>query len=618
MPQGSDSGADSVTSRKINRRDALRLVGAGSVGLLAGCPGSTGGGGDGGSSDGGSGGDGGSQELGERVPAMTLSFFTGHSASPFMEDAVPILQNSWEQIGVTVEPKPTDVSEVINEVWSDQRVSPVQIWSHGADPARLDSQTMLRRFKIDYAGANGQPNVPNYASCEASDYITQVTEAPDEETKREATNNALERISEDLAIMPMMPATLQGAYNSNQVNLSPGSAGLATTNPFLYLTGEATNDDNTIVANHSTSALARLNMLTIGDPRASVVFSNTFHSPLLQYNQEYELENVLASGYETGDGGRTATFTLRDDITFHNGDPITAEDVKWSFDNILGNADVFPYPEDLGQEITALDERTVEFSYDEPYVSVLTKTIPRWGILHRDTWSGLESNPGDFEPDPNTFIGSGPYEIRDYSASEFLSLTPYGDHPVFDPQSDLFFQAFQNAQTAVEAFINEEVGLITDLAAGNISRIEDADTSGSEVSVTLSFVPDPLYPQMSFAPSKFREFRAAIGASTNLDEINDIARFGASEPDPYATPFMKPHPYRPPNERLTRYSEDTSGDADAARQLLADAGWGWDNQDRLHYPPDADLSPLWPEGEEPGPDSFPCINSDGEYVGESA
>ena len=38
-----------------------------------------------------------------------------------------------------------------------------------------------------------------------------------------------------------------------------------------------------------------------------------------------------------------------------------------------------------------------------------------------------------------------------------------------------------------------------------------------------------------------------------------------------------------------------------------DAGWGWDGDGELHYPPDADLEPLWPEGEEPSVDDFPCL-----------
>jgi peptide/nickel transport system substrate-binding protein len=56
------------------------------------------------------------------------------------------------------------------------------------------------------------------------------------------------------------------------------------------------------------------------------------------------------------------------------------------------------------------------------------------------------------------------------------------------------------------------------------------------------------------------------------------------------------------------------GNPDAAQQALIDAGWGWDDQGRLHYPADKDTSPRWPEGETPDPAEFPCVSEDNNYV----
>jgi peptide/nickel transport system substrate-binding protein len=56
-----------------------------------------------------------------------------------------------------------------------------------------------------------------------------------------------------------------------------------------------------------------------------------------------------------------------------------------------------------------------------------------------------------------------------------------------------------------------------------------------------------------------------------------------------------------------------TGDEEAARQVLSEAGWGWDDNGNLHYPPDADLSPKWPKGSIPPVGDIPCLNEDG-YV----
>jgi peptide/nickel transport system substrate-binding protein len=60
---------------------------------------------------------------------------------------------------------------------------------------------------------------------------------------------------------------------------------------------------------------------------------------------------------------------------------------------------------------------------------------------------------------------------------------------------------------------------------------------------------------------------------------------------------------------LPTFTDDPTGDAEGAQQVLVDAGWGWDDQDNLHYPADADLSPRWPDGEAPSPDNFPCLDT---------
>lgn len=83
---------------------------------------------------------------------------------------------------------------------------------------------------------------------------------------------------------------------------------------------------------------------------------------------------------------------------------------------------------------------------------------------------------------------------------------------------------------------------------------------------------------------------------------------------------MKSHAFRPPEDEINKIVDDPTGNIDAARQVLKENGWGWDDQGNLHYPPDADPSPMWPEGEGPTSEEsnggFSCLNEEGEWVGE--
>jgi peptide/nickel transport system substrate-binding protein len=95
--------------------------------------------------------------------------------------------------------------------------------------------------------------------------------------------------------------------------------------------------------------------------------------------------------------------------------------------------------------------------------------------------------------------------------------------------------------------------------------------------------------------------------------INDIVFGGEAIPAPYGLQIMHYHPFFP--EDIDYFTDPPhDGNVEGARTLLEDAGWEWDSDGNLHYPADADLEPLWPEGGSPDPANYECLNEDGEYV----
>jgi peptide/nickel transport system substrate-binding protein len=117
------------------------------------------------------------------------------------------------------------------------------------------------------------------------------------------------------------------------------------------------------------------------------------------------------------------------------------------------------------------------------------------------------------------------------------------------------------------------------------------------------------------APTKFFEFREALAMAINYQEIEALTTLGEKEPQIHAETTAESHANRAPNDMLYEQGNGSvSGDEEAARQVLSDAGWGWDNNGNLHYPPDADLSPRWEAEGNPDPDDYPCLNEDDEYV----
>lgn len=584
----------------VSRRRLLHAIGASGAVSLAGCMGGDGGGGD----------------LGERVPTVVIEYWSNlGGVSKIMEDTAPIIQNNLEErLGITVEVKPVEFTTQVNNVIEDKRTHHIGFWYHTNTPDRLDPHEMTRRYSTDWAGGNGQANPPNYASCEYTHAAVGQANAPNQDERASLVTEAHSIMSEDLSTLPIFPNYEFGAARTDSVTLNGvGEAGIARTNPHMYIQSET--DRGQIVGVGTPVTMETGNYPIIDSSAAQSIWNHLITSPLTEYDQNFELQNILAESHEIEDDAKRITVVLKD-ATFHNGDPVTAEDVRFTYKQLWDNPGVYPQASSPPYEsINVVDETTTEFVFSRPFLPLVRKVWPRWGIMHKTSWEegGAPENAEAF--DPETIIGAGPFAIREFSVGSHLDLVPHDGHPIHSPTHELFLQAFRNEQTAVQAFGADEVQLAPNLAPGSIQNINNEMSDVAETVAKPGFMPFVLYPQQSWSPGQFREFRAGVGAALDRRRMSATALRGEAEPELHSCPLMSAHPFRPDESSLVQMAPP-EGNQEEARAALRDAGWGWDGQDRLHYPQDKDLSPPWPAEETPNPEEFPCINEENEYVPE--
>ena len=632
IPYGRMPDSDGQDSDSIRRRRVLQALGVGTAAGLAGC-GSGGGGGDGGDgggggsdggdggsdgsdggSDGSDGGDGGSGNLGERVPTLSMEYWSnlGGQTTIFENTAPQIKQDIEANLGVTLEVVPVEFTTQINNTIQDKRTHHMGFWYHTSTPDRLDPQEMTRRYSADWAGGNGQANPANYADCEFTDSAVAQGRAASPEERQELVNQAQAKLSEDMVTMPVFPTALFGAIRTDQVDpAGVGDAGCARTNPHFYI--QSDSDMDQVAAVDTPVAMETSNYPIIDSSAAQTIWNHLVHSTLTEYDENLELQNVLADSVEIENEAQRITVELKD-ATFHNGDPITAEDVQFTYLQLANHPGVYPQASSPPyEEINIVDETTAEFVMETSYLPLVQKVWPRWGVMHKQTWvdGGAQENAEEFEMDE--IIGSGPFAVRNFSVGESLDLVPHDGHPVHSPNFEVFLQGFRNQQTAFQAFSAGEVQLAPNLSPGIIERINNNLSDVAETYQTPGICSFINYPQMSWSPGQFREFRQAWAAGINRQQATTVGIRDAVEPAEYSCVLSPVHPARPPDDMLTQMAP-VEGDPEAARAALTDAGWGFDNNDRLHYPPDKDLSPRWPQGETPDPSEFPCVGPENDYV----
>jgi len=612
------------------RRKFLKIIGAtGTVGSLAGCGGG-GAGGDGGS-DGGSGGDsgsdggsdtggsgGGSGNLGEKVGTINIGYWTGvpgHTQA--YESMIPSVQKTLSNLGVESSAQGKSYPTQMSQMASGKRESDLEFMLHGTNAFRLDPDEMLHRFGIDRTGNTGSDNPSDYANCEYTNTVYKQSMEGETEKRQELINRAMEIRSNEYFSIPLLKYPMFGLYNSNSVDVGgTGSMGLNLGNTHYWRLSEPASGD-TVTTSTNPTVLNSRNFLTLTAAPHIMVWLQGVHQPLTMYDQNFELQNVLAESIEEANGGREVTVNLRD-ATFHNGDEITAEDVKFTYDLVMGNPGSYPLAREVQyDEIQVVDEKTVKFTGENPDILLQTVRFPSWGILHKESWeaAGAMDSPGEAYPDE--IIGSGLWQIESFNSSQAMRVSPHEGHPRYGqdgwtPEHEMILVGYEGSEAAVQAFMAEDLDIVTN--PGSNARERISGNEWAEFQATTGWSPVLMYPNCARGPCMFPEFRQALGTAINRQRLNQLAYDGMSEPILHSEIYADSYPYLAPDDMIPEFTDDPTGDLEAAKQVLRDAGWGWDDNGNLHYPPDANLSPVFPTGDRPSPDEFSCLAEEGGEV----
>ncbi len=202
------------------------------------------------------------------------------------------------------------------------------------------------------------------------------------------------------------------------------------------------------------------------------LFYNMFDT-LLFTDKEGEICGQLAESWEWQDD-TTLNVTLREGVTFQNGEPCTSEDVKFTFDRILsgyGDGTIAVLYETL-DSVEIVDDLTVSFKLKEPDAAFEQRLGSIWGasIVPKD----YVEEVGDeaFQTAP---IGTGPYMMTEYSPEKYV-LERYdgfwGEAPAV---KRIEFIAYPEASARMTALITGELDIINDVPGDAVETIQNTE-----------------------------------------------------------------------------------------------------------------------------------------------
>ncbi len=252
----------------------------------------------------------------------------------------------------------------------------------------------------------------------------------------------------------------------------------------------------------------------MGDVTSSVIGGEVFGG-LVTLSLDYQPVLDLAETCSISEDGLVYTFVLRENAKFHDGKPVTAQDVKWSIEraadpdtlshtaetylgDIVGVTDKLEGTADEISGVKVVDDRTVEFTIDAPKSYFLAKlTYPTAYVVDQEQ----VTDDGTWLEEPN---GTGPFKLATYEIGELIVLERNENYHLGPPHLESV-QMILSGGSAMIMYENDEIHL-TGVGLDDLPRLLDPN--------------DALNPQLHRSPQDFDVFY--IGLNVAEPPFDDV------------------------------------------------------------------------------------------------
>ena len=321
-----------------------------------------------------------------------------------------------------------------------------------------------------------------------------------------------------------------------------------------------------------TLVLARAGEVTNLDPHKVPAFTSArvfelVYSYLMRLDENLAVQPELAESMPTTSAdGKQVTIKLRKGVKFHNGDPLTSADVKYTLDRIINPATAAvarSFFADVAT-VSAPDESTVVLDLKAPNAALIAYLAhPNTGIVSKKIG---EANADLAKKE--TAIGSGPFKLAEWVPDNFMRLEANRDYYVSgQPYLDAVRINVVPDETGLAAALRTKAADMAIVVNAQVAR-----TLRSESSVTLSAKPSLSY-NLLFVNTARKPFdnlkvRQAIAYAIDRKAIIDAVAFGEGEITGPVAPALAN--YALPTSQYPLYTRDVA----KAKQLLQEANVG--------------------------------------------
>jgi len=298
---------------------------------------------------------------------------------------------------------------------------------------------------------------------------------------------------------------------------------------------------------------------------------------LTHFGADYlETAPGLAESWSASDDGLTWTFAIREGVTWHDGEPLTARDVAFSFEfqKEYGLGNFLSALEGI-ESVTAPDDTTVVIRCSRPKADITAMWVP---VVPEHVWGRFDSYEEitEFANAPPV-VGSGPFQIVEWKKGDFVRCVAnpryWGGAPKVD---EVVFRRYSNQDTLAQDLKLGTIDLAVNIPPAQVEPLDAEPDLEAAACAQKAF--DYLCFNCCEGPSlgnpvlRDPAFRAALNWAVDKEQLVAVAYQGLADPattifeKDYYDPGLDWH-WEPPAETAFTF------DLERARQALAEAGY---------------------------------------------
>jgi peptide/nickel transport system substrate-binding protein len=419
---------------------------------------------------------------GDEIRPITIWART-QAANPQAYQAAQLIAQAWQDLGLEVEVRGIPRPQQSDLVWYDRDGWDATMWQMVGRPERSDPDEVVYNLFHSSTAESGY-NFVGYINPEYDEVAEAQRVEPDEAKRQALVRKSQEIIARDQPYMFLVHPTKVFAFDKTVWD--PASiveqSGLGIKNFWTFVGAAPQGDQKDMILN-SSDEMNAINPLYISGATDSWV-TELIWDRLMRIGPDGLPQPWAAESYQWLDP-TTIEITIRPDMTWHDGKPVTVEDVVFSFE-APAMGDEAPMYKPFVEGITSIEatgDRTVKMTLDQPNAAFLTSSLAKINLIPKHVWepilADLVNKPENAEQVvEEKRIGSGPFKYVDWTLQQQVVLEANKDHWSAPKMERWVLRIIPNVEAALGMLRSGEVNFMSDYTGDPQILIDVADQDG--------------------------------------------------------------------------------------------------------------------------------------------